>query len=251
MYKLPIKQILLDAFLVPWNEKSHFIGALTPPIFILVCTWSIWAATKPESQIFNYLYYLLYLSAFSYFAVTCHRLILIKNNAQGFYNTVRIIYFLKWLIIIYGISFVLEMISLTIIINLMPGIETKELTEEAIKKHGEIISKNTETIRDLLYLPLMYLVGRLSLIFPATALDLKASIKWSWKATRNNGLNILCVVGLLPWFLYILLSYMQRDNPTIFEQALLALLTYLVAAISIFALSLTYKALQTNAQKQL
>ncbi len=251
MYKLPIKQIIADAFVIPWNNKRLYTRALAPPVLVLVTTWAVWAVTKPESQIFNYLFYLLYLSAFAYFAVTCHRLILIKTNTQGYYNTVRIIYFLKWLIIIYGILFVLEMISLTLIINLLPGIETKELTEKAIIEHGELISKTSDIIMDLLYLPLMYFVGRMSLIFPATALDLKASIKWSWNATRNNGLNILCVVGLLPWFLYILLSLMQRDNLTIFEQAFIALLTYLVAAISIFALSLTYRSLQINAQKQL
>jgi hypothetical protein len=110
---------------------------------------------------------------------------------------------------------------------------------------------NITHVRDFLYLPLMYFVGRFSLIFPATALDLKGSLKWSWNATRNNGINILCIVGLFPWLMYILLSFVYRDDPTIIEQVIMALLTYLVTAIGIFALSLTYRALQLNAQKRL
>lgn len=251
MYKLPIKKILIDAFVIPWNYKALYARALAPPVLALVVTWAIWARANPESLILSYMYLFLYLVAFAYFAVTCHRLILVGANTHNSYNTIRIIFFLKWLVIIYGIFFALELISLTIIINLFPSIETKEITEVSIKARSQQISTITEAVRDLLYLPLMYLVGRLSLIFPVTAVDLTASLKWSWKATRNNGLNILCVVGVLPWFLYILLLFIQRDNSTIYEQAIIALLTYLVTAISIFALSLTYRALQINAQKQL
>ena len=233
MYKLPIQSIITDAFLIPWNEKAHFIQALAFPVLALVSVWAIWATVKPENQLLNYTFVLFYCLAFCYFAITCHRLILIKNNAPHSYNTIRIILFLKWLIIIYGISLAIEMIILTIIMNTINDFDFNAVTH----------------IRDFLYLPLMYLVGRFSLIFPATALDLKGSLKWSWNATRNNGINILCVVGLLPWFMYILLSFVYRDDPTIIEQAIITLLTYFVSAIGIFALSLTYRELQLNAQK--
>jgi len=235
MYKLPIKDILTDAFLIPWNEKPHFIQALVLPILALVSIWAIWTIVKPESIFLNYTFALLYSIAFCYFAITCHRLILLKNNTQHSYNTIRIIFFLKWVIIIYGISLAIEMIILTIMMNTI----------------NDFNSNNIPHIRDFLYLPLMYFVGRFSLIFPATALDLKGSLKWSWGATRNNGINILCIVGLFPWFMYILLSLVYRNEPSIIEQAIMTLLTYFVSAIGIFALSLTYKALQLNAQKQL
>ena len=235
MYKLPIKNILTDAFLIPWKERSLFINALALPILALVSILAIWAAVKPENQLLNYTFVLFYFFAFCYFAVTCHRLILLKNKMQRSYNTFRIIFFLKWVIIIYGISLAIEMIILTIMMNAI----------------NDFNSKNIPNIRDFLYLPLMYFVGRFSLIFPATALDLKGSLKWSWNATRNNGINILCIVGLFPWFMYILLSLVYRDDPTIIEQAIIALLTYFVSAIGVFALSLTYRALQINAQKQL
>lgn len=235
MYKLPIKDILVDAFIIPWNDKSHFISTLSLPILALVSVWAIWAFVKPENQLVNYAFALLYLFAFCYFAITCHRLILLKNEAKKSYNTIRVIYFLKWFIIIYGISLVIEMIVLTIMMNTIKDFDPDSISH----------------IRDFLYLPLMYLVGRFSLIFPATALDLKGSLKWSWSATRNNGINILCIVGLFPWFMYILVSLIYRDEPTIVEQAIIALLTYFVTAIGIFALSLTYRSLQLNAQKQL
>ena len=235
MYKLPIKDILTDAFLIPWSEKSLFINALSLPILALVSIWAIWVFLKPENQLVNYTFALLYLSAFCYFAITCHRLILLKNEAKHSYNTMSLLYFLKWFIIIYGISLVIEMIILTIMMNAINDFDTKHISH----------------MRDFLYLPLMYFVGRFSLIFPATALDLKGSLKWSWNATRNNGINILCIVGLFPWSMYILVSLIYRDEPTIVEQAMITLLTYFVTAIGIFALSLTYRELQLNAQKQL
>ncbi len=251
MYKIPIKQIILDAFLVPWNKKALYTRALAPPVLALVSTWSIWAYVKPEHSLPNYLFLFLYSAAFAYFAVTCHRLILVKENAHSSYNTIRVLRFIKWLIIIYGFSFFLEMFLLTIIINLLPDTEAIDISTAGITAQGNNLAENTNLIRDFLYLPLMYLVGRFSLIFPATAVDLRASLKWSWSATRNNGINILCVVGLLPWLLYVLVSFVQRDNSTIVEQTIIALLTYMVTAISIFALSLTYRALQINAQKTL
>lgn len=235
MYKLPIKDILTDAFLIPWNEKTHFISALALPILSLVSIWAIWFSINPENLLFNYMFAFLYCLAFCYFAITCHRLILLNNNAKHSYNTIRIIFFLKWLLIIYGASLAIEMIILTVMMNTI----------------NDFDSKNISHISDFLYLPLTYLVGRFSLIFPATALDLEGSLKWSWNATRNNGINILCIIGLFPWFMYILLSLVSRDSPTIIEQAIIALLMYFVSAIGIFALSLTYRALQINAQKQL
>ena len=235
MYKLPIQSILTDAFLIPWKDKSLFLHTLALPVLALVSVWAIWAIVKPENQLLNFIFVLFYGLAFCYFAITCHRLILIKNNTLHSYNTIRIIHFLKWLIIVYGISLAIEIIILTVIMNTITDFDFS----------------NTTYIRDFLYLPLMYLVGRFSLIFPATALDLKGSLKWSWQATKNNGINILCIVGLFPWFMYILVSFVQRDEPIIIEQSLIALLTYFVSAIGIFALSLTYRALQLNAQKQL
>jgi len=233
MYKLPIKDILADAFIIPWRDKSRFINALSFPILTLVSAWAIWAFVKPANPFINFGFYLLYLLAFCYFAITCHRLILLKDEAKHSYNTIRVLHFFKWFVIIYGISLILEMIVLTIMMNIIKGFDPRNISD----------------IRDFLYLPLMYIVGRFSLILPASALDLKSSLKWSWNATRNNGINILCIVGLFPWFMYILVSYIYRDEPSIIDQALIALVTYFVTAIGIFALSLTYRALQLNAQK--
>ena len=234
MYKLPIKDILTDAFLIPWRDKSFFLNALSLPVLALVSIWAIWSFAKPANPLVSYTFGFFYLCAFCYFAITCHRLVLLENKTKHSFNTIRIIHFLKWFIIIYGASLVIEMIIITIMVNISK----------------DFVPDNISHIRDFLYLPLMYLVGRFSLIFPATALDLKGSLKWSWNATRSNGINILCIVGLFPWFMYILVSFLYRDNPTIIEQTLFALLSYFVTAIGIFALSLTYKALQLNAEKE-
>ena len=138
MYKLPIKNILTDAFVIPWNEKALFLHTLALPILALVSVWAIWFFVKPENLLLNYTFVLLYSLAFCYFAVTCHRLILLKNDSQHSYNTIRMVFFLKWLIIIYGISLAIEMIIITIMMNTI----------------NDFDFNNVPNIRDLLYLPL-------------------------------------------------------------------------------------------------
>ena len=94
MYKLPIKNILTDSFLIPWNEKAIFMQALAMPALGLVSTWALWVSVKTDSQILNITFLIFYSLAFCYFAITCHRLMLSENGTTHSYNTIRILYFL-------------------------------------------------------------------------------------------------------------------------------------------------------------
>jgi hypothetical protein len=79
------------------------------------------------------------------------------------------------------------------------------------------------------------------LVFPATAIDRKGGLQWSWDKTRGNGWRMAIVFGLYPWLIGSAIWLLSRDEPTMVEWALTAVLYYVGLAVQVFALSLTYK----------
>ena len=249
MYKLSLLRIIAGAFIIPWYNKGRFSKRLSLPTLLLVAIMAIWMQLSSKLAALNWSFLLLYWIAFSIFAVTCHRLILIDdhNSSNQFQISLsrREFRFLLRLIAVYLVMFIVLGVVLTIFMNL-PGIgatpDTNELTGE--RKIGGINRDVFEWLKTLAYIPALYVLGRLCLVFPSTAIDRDKGIKWSWRVTKGNGLRMLVIVGVLPWLLSIFLGLFWRENATLVEQALLGLIGYIVMAIEIFALSLTYKEFQ-------
>ena len=95
-------------------------------------------------------------------------------------------------------------------------------------------------------LPAGYIFARLSLVFPAIAIDVRTSMKWSWKISENNGIRMLFIIGALPWVTFIFLDLLWRENGSMLEYVFLSLLGYIVVAIEVFILSLAFKKLYEN-----
>jgi hypothetical protein len=250
--KLPLSKILINAFLIPWNRKSYFLQAIAIPTLLLVSIWALWVTINPTGILYSYLFFFAYLVAFSYFAITCHRLILTSNTSLRQIQAInirRLAWFTAWVIVLYALSLIIELIALNILIQFVKMPASVELTEAIINQHQIELQKAKQIIEYTVYLPIMYLLGRLSLVFPATAIDTKSGLKWTWIQTRHNGLRLLFIIALFPWSLDILLSLLDRENATIFEQGIVAILMYLSAAIGIFALSLTYLELQGESRQ--
>jgi membrane-anchored glycerophosphoryl diester phosphodiesterase (GDPDase) len=112
---------------------------------------------------------------------------------------------------------------------------------------GRVGKEKFEWFISFAYIPALYLVGRISLVFPSIAIDHNKSMRWSWQVTKGNGLRMFIIVGALPWLLSILLGLLWRENATLVEQAILGVVMYILMAIEIFALSLTYKEFQLAA----
>ncbi len=254
MEKLQVANIIQNAFLLPLSRFSLFSKTLAFPILLMVTIWSFWYAISPDSSILNIGFYLLYLIGFVYFAVTCHRLILIDNAhftsipLVSLYTLGR---FTGLFIVVYLLSTLVEMAIITVFINVFDNKVSGSIAKEVIVNDSESQNEYFEMAEYIAYLPAMYIVGRLSLVFPATALGYKVGLKWSWGATKHNGIHILFIIALFPWALQIILSFMQRDNAKFVEQTALGILMYISAAIGIFALSLTYKDLKSIAEKKL
>lgn len=205
------------------------------PTLLLVSAWALTILFMQEIKEVGpwvvWLLYLFYLLAFSIFAVTCHRLILTEDEKGLFFVsfTFRQLKFAAWFIVVYAI-YNLAKFAVSIML-LKFGIEPGALNPGSTLHYVTVIAST----------PAMYIMARLSLVFPATAIDTNFGLKWSWQCTRHNGWRMVVIIGLYPGLISTLLWLASREAATVVEQTIIGLFYYLGAAVEIFALSLTYK----------
>jgi len=231
---LPVTKIILGAFLIPWQKRVRMLQALIFPLTGL-------AAMAVLSAYVEQRFTIVYILIFTVFAVICHRLILLGDDAVPTYGfskwTRRETRFFGWLLGIYLIFAVAAMligaIGLTLIVNLIEGFE-----------------ESFYWIMWILSAPGLYVFARLSLVLPATAIDNRPNLAWSWGLSSNNGWRLVIVVGVLPWLMAMLQWLLLRDNASIVEIVTVALLGYALLAVEIAALSLSYRELSKNASAE-
>jgi uncharacterized membrane protein YfcA len=93
-----------------------------------------------------------------------------------------------------------------------------------------------------------YVAARLSLVLPATALDRTVTLRWSWGQTSSNGWRLFVVIGVLPWILSSLISWLYRENASIPEVAVILALSVLLMVMEIAAVSLSYSELSAQTE---
>lgn len=226
----------MGALVFAWANKAEFLKAISVPTLVLVVIWGIWSYFSEElPPFFKWIVLLGYGLGFSLFAVTCHRLILIDGidryksfKAKPGYRELR---FLLWVMVIYAIKSILENITMAIALNASGGV----FVEDA----GRI----SDWIKQISSIPALYVFARLSLAFPATAIDRNSGLKWSWTRTHGNGWRIFIVVGLFPWLTGMVIWFMWREEASVVEQVVLSIVAYIGLSIEIIALSFTYKEL--------
>lgn len=235
-YKLPFLRIIAAAMLFAWTNRAKFINAISLPTLTMVIVWGVWLYFSDGiSSFFSWIILLCYGLSFSFLAVTCHRLILIGDaerynsyHAKPGYRELR---FLAWLIVIFVIKSVLEFVTQIFVQYVSGGI---------FAEGGGSIPY---WIMHISSIPALYVLARLSLAFPATAIDMRSSLRWSWARTQGNGWRIFVVVCLFPWFISMVLWFVWREEATLMEQVVLSILAYVGLAIEVVALSFTYKEL--------
>ena len=252
MYQLPLTKIIIGAFLVPWWNRQHFLSALALPTLLLACIWGIWTLfPQGESILASWSFALIYSFGACIFAVTCHRLILIENNQYGEHFKLRItnreFKFAVFLIGVYILFSLAHVIPMTFVVNVFSEVifDNVQVIEGNSGKSSESNSI-LAIVQFITSLPAIYILGRFSLVFPAIAVDEKCTLKQSWIHTKNNGLKMFVIVGVMPWVLGYILSLLWRADQTIIEQAFIAIIMYIIMAIEIFALSLVYKEMRSS-----
>lgn len=233
---LPLKIIIPNAFLIPWHKRGRLFRALFLPSLLM-----IGASTVDKFINTHPLYFLasLIISIFIpiIIAVTCHRIVLAGDESVPQYGLLhwskRETRFLGWS---FGIGLI--SVSTALIPIIILGVIDKSFIEQE--------SFNYLVIMCILMIPGVYIGTRLSLLLPATALDYRHNMSWSWNQSRENGWRLLLIVGVLPIAFFIIQTAVIREDATLFETGLSKLIGVFFLIIEIVALSLSYQALVTE-----
>ncbi len=235
--RLPVGKVLVQAFLVPWALRHELVRALSVPAISLIMLYISDSYVRDLGGLVLFVCVFISSVAYVLFAVTCHRVVLLGDQPVPRYGIIkwsmRETRFLFWLLGVYGVGFTifaLAAFSTTMYV--------------AISEYYWL------PVLPLLFLliliPGFYVLVRLSLIFPATAVDQRPDIKWAWDRSFNNGWRLVVIVGLLPSVTSIAQELLERENSSIIEDALWPLMYILVLIVEISALSLSYKELNKH-----
>ena len=109
--KLPIAKILVGAFAFPWRQRQAFVKALAIPALALVALTLGWQLAGSElSKLTNLLLALVNGVLFTWFAVACHRLVLIGPASPELRWSRRELRFFGWLVSVYLIYFAISLL---------------------------------------------------------------------------------------------------------------------------------------------
>lgn len=229
---LPIGTIIIHSLLLPIALRRQLLIGLVIPILLLVTIGYAQHFIDSDNFFVSLIFVVMTLLVYCFFAATCHRIVLLNNNEVTITGILkwgnRELRFLGWIIaisIFFGVSVFILSILVKTIVKQIEGTGVAEL---------------------IIYLALMpgfYIISRLSLIFPATALDKRPDLEWAWTMSKNNGWRLFVVVGILPFVFSYIQSVIERENSTIIEDIIIMLISFVFLVVEIFALSLSYKKL--------
>lgn len=229
-----------QALLVPWRRRSDFAWALAVPLSLLAGLSLAWYfAAELLRQVQGWwlfvLYWGVFAAFFTLFAVTCHRLVLVPSGrVRGIQRprwSARESRFLFWVLTLWLAYLVVWWLAMLVSANLLPNDE---------------VAGWLKVIESVASVPALYLIARLSLVFPATAIDRPTGLRWAWQASRGNGWRLVVVVTVLPWLVSRLVGLLYRDEATAAEIVLLTVLGTALFALEIAALSVAYRELVRN-----
>lgn len=182
------------------------------------------------------------------FAITCHRLVLIGDTGVPEYGMLswsrREWWFLAYAMFlpaVYYLSVGLFLMAKGLLMEFDINIESLQIL--FMKGDGVIF------LMFFVALPSVYIFSRLSLLFPATAVDRDVDVDWAWNFSKKSGWRLAVIIVLLPLFFALLevlqLSLWGKELNWV-KGIIDALLSLTLLAIQIVALSLSYKHLTDN-----
>ena len=228
---LPLSGVIKETLSVVWDKRIGLFQALILVSMALVGLELIYAyLLANEPSIFSSMLYIIpYVMLFTLFAVTCHRIVLLGNTEVPKYGifswSKRETRFLGWTIV--GYLF-FTLITMFVGVFVIPIITLDSSTEL------------TYVISLAILVPGGYVLSRLSILFPATAVDERPNLKWAWNITSGNGWKLFLIVALLPQLVSAIYVFVDWPEHLIIQFAI-GLLTYALVAIEVAALSVSYR----------
>lgn len=206
--------IIKEAVLLPWNRRQHFWPLLALPVALSTLLtlgdyWLVRDVSRNVSVLVGILMWISNALIFSCFAVSCHRSILIGGHSVPRFGIPgwprREFRFFLWLIAIYTIAMMFMVLASEVAVRLREFFETvsgEELKELSFRLLGLRISLFLWMLLGII--PFGYVIGRLSLLLPAIAVDLQVSLRLVWSQSKGNGWRIALLVGWIPASFFLL-----------------------------------------------
>ena len=239
--KLPVLDIFLEAIYLPIKHFRVLLKFGSPLIilsglfFIYLSIFSGDNESNEYSSIIKILFNILTIASILMAVVGCHRTFLMSpedvNNTRAIRWTGREMRFLGWWVAIGVITCIIAipfaMVEMPIIRNL--------LEYEAKYKFYFYL------ILILVNLPIYYFIARWSLILPAAAIDKRnLSLFWAWDLSKDNGLRLLVLIGLIPLLAELIFNLFIPNSASLIFTYFINLLWFVISVMEIGLLSLSY-----------
>ena len=229
---LAIRPIVVQAFVETGRHWRALFRALLVPAF-LIAALPLAFDSNEETSGWSTLLWALSLLISAIYAVSCHRIMLLGEaalpNRYGIYWTQRETRFIGWSIVI-AILAAFSFIPLGVVVGF-----------DAFNALGESFNWLTWLV---IYAPAAYVTSRVSMVLPATAIDLRPSIEQSWNRTKDNGWR-LTVALATPGLLSSIPVYALGRAISVPEGALVsfisALCLCLIGVVEITVLSVSFR----------
>jgi hypothetical protein len=234
---LPLRRILFGAFALSarhWRELARATGL--PILAVIACTLIQNAAGLSANRPVEWTLYFVYVIALSWLAISIHRLVLAEDTGvrEQFSSTglKRLGRFVGTVIGAWLSYLALMLVMLNVMVLPWSYVPVGQGNHWLPFDFGWFMTGAK--------ILAMWPIARLSLLFPALAVDQVFDPIAAWKATRGNGWKLAVVVGALPWALRSIADAMYRDEATWVEFGALLVLTAVFTVIQVVALSLSY-----------
>jgi hypothetical protein len=237
--------VIGGAFSLTWQHRAPLFRATALPMLaVIACSLASDVSRFNQSVALSWALYFLYGVATSWLAVTVHRLVLLEtdeSDALSVHGARRIALFLAVLVGVWVLYAGLVLIIVSGVLNIFlaryipAGAERPELPVPF------------EWVNALACVLAFWVVARVSLVFPAIAIDRAPNFAAAWRSSKRNGWRLAVVVGALPWLMNQFSNLIYRNGATAVEFALIVVLIAFFTVIEVVALSLSYWELNSPA----
>jgi hypothetical protein len=232
---LPVIRIICDAFQFVWDRRTRLLYALAVPVALLLVVDH--AFTLANKDPLKFVQAFIQMAIYILFAITCHRVALIGDEGVPHYGlrswSLRESRYLGWSVIILVVWLLFSFVVNSFYVSMIVSKVEAGASAETYQSYKYWLTP--------FYIPILYILSRLSVLCPAIALDQKVDAQWVWRLTAHNGWRLTVIVSLMPWVLYFVLNLLLRENATFVESIILQLLGFILLAVEVVALSFCYK----------
>lgn len=275
---LSVSVTIAEALRLSWSNRQLFGRFMILPVAMATLLGLVSLGLYDESDqtvssiIWSFGIFIPDFLVLTWFAVACHRLILIGAGAVAEFGLTRWTWretrFFLWMLLVYTIGYLFMLLGNTTLFAVAffvanaCGFSTQTIS--LIMEHQSFF------LGMILFasIPFAYVVGRLSLLLPATAIDLHASVNSAWDLSEGNGWRVAILVGGVPMaFMAIQASIWMIpswlfgesvhetqavvDITSISSTFLSSVFRYALATVEIAILSITYRRLRTIKEQEL